>query len=204
MTSFCLPRGYLWNPVPTYFSDTTVAVFQPDVYWTVAADPRCAKTIIDIGCGSAAKSLALQDRYTVIGVDRGENLRRAIAAGLVLGWELDLEHEWPSQSAAGYRRVTIICADVIEHLADPTRLLEGLAEAHRRGCPLIAVTSPDRDRVHGAGHLGPPANPCHAREWSAAELVTLLASYGMRAEQSWTRSSSLSPEENTTLILVGQ
>lgn len=202
--SLCLPRGYTPNPEPAYYTDDTRVVWQPDLYETVAADPRCASTILDLGCGAAGKAIALQDRYTVVGVDHGENLHRAITAGLILGWELDLESQWPRHSPAGYRSVTIICADVIEHLRDPTRLLEGLAEAHNAGCPLIAVSSPDRDLVHGPGHRGPPANPCHAREWSAAEFVTLFASYGMAAEQSWTRSSTLAADQHTTLLLVGR
>lgn len=204
-TRFHLPAGYVERSEPAYFVDETVAVWQPDLYAEVAADARFTGTVLDVGCGSAGKLAALPEAVRVIGVDTGTN---AALARQTLGQrgaviECDLEVS-PLPLWEDPRGLTIICADVIEHLVDPAYLLAGLAAAHRAGCPLIVVSTPDRDRLHGSDHHGPPANPCHVREWAPSEFEALFADYGMTGVLRWTRSSSLDDRHDTMVLTIAQ
>ncbi len=198
-----LPKGYKPNPRPVYFEDATEDVWQPRLYQEVAADPRCANTILDLGCGNGEKLVALPGRFRVIGVDKGPNIQRAVRQARGEWVALDLERAFPSIPAPA--RVTIICADVVEHLRDPRRLLYGLSRAHRLGSPLIVVSTPDRDKTRGEDNLGPPGNPCHAREWTPAEFQRLLEDYGLFAEPvRWTLTSTRDERRDTMVFTVAQ
>jgi hypothetical protein len=70
-----------------------------------------------------------------------------------------------------------VCVEVIEHVERPDRLLAKLQAALAPGMPAV-ISTPDRDRTHGPGHLGPPPNPQHAQEWTLDELRLLLADHG--------------------------
>lgn len=198
-----LPPNYTCNPEPAYFVDDTVAVWQPDLYEEVASDARCGGTILDLGCGAGDKLVALDDRFALVGVDCGENIQTAIRQMRGSWLALDLEAAFPEIESPA--ETTIICADVIEHLRDPRVLLWGLSKAHFDGCPLIVVSTPDRDKARGPGDLGPPLNPCHAREWAPREFRRLLADYGLRSEATrWTRSSSRDERRDTMVFTVAQ
>lgn len=201
--AYRLPRDYVSRTAPAYYDDDTEAVWQPDLYSEVAADPRCTTTILDLGCGNGDKLVALDERFALVGVDCGANIQRAIRQPRGSWNALDLEAAFPDID--GVAETTIICADVVEHLRDPRRLLYGLSQAHRAGCPLIVISTPDRVALYGAGHLGPPPNKCHAREWAPHEFRRLLADYGMRSEPTrWTRSSTLSENRATMVFTVAK
>jgi predicted TPR repeat methyltransferase len=201
--SFRLPPAYTPNPEPTYFVDDTSAVWQPDLYAEVASDARCGGTILDLGCGAGDKLVALDDRFALVGVDCGENIQTAVRQTRGRWLALDLEAAFPEIESPS--ETTIIAADVVEHLRDPRLILWGLSKAHFDGSPLIVISTPDRDKLHGPDHLGPPANPCHAREWAPHEFRRLLADYGLRSEPTrWTRSSSASERRDTMVFTVAQ
>jgi SAM-dependent methyltransferase len=203
---FHLPPGYVERSDPAYFVDDTAEVWQPDLYEEVAADPRCAGTILDLGCGNGDKLAVLADRFEVVGVDYGENIQRAVRHGVGSWIAFDLSDGWPKPwlLIPPPKTLTIICADLIEHLPDPSALLADMAWAHRAGCPLIVLSTPDRTRRAASEQFGPPANPCHVREWAPDEFAALLADYGMVAEMRWTRSSSGSDARDTIVATVAQ
>jgi len=65
----------------------------------------------------------------------------------------------------------LICADVIDHILDPDRLLDYIdtVPAER-----IILSTPDRSLMYGhrqRGWWGPPHNPWHIREWSFSEFA---------------------------------
>jgi hypothetical protein len=154
--------------------------YQPDVYRRAArlARRRGASTIVDVGCGNARKLVALHPEFEVIGLDIGSNIERCRAAYPFGAWiEHDLESGTPLPVDDNVLRTSVIvCADVIEHLLAPERALRTLS-----GTPALCllVSTPDRWRVYGGEHLGPPANPAHVREWSRKELGLLLKSCGL-------------------------
>jgi SAM-dependent methyltransferase len=182
---FCIKHGYVARAQESYFDDepyaTSAIVHQPDAYALagfLAARYR-AEAIIDIGCGVARKLMALPDLRKV-GVDFGPNLRYCQRSYPNEAWiEADLEsaRDLPLADDLVARSV-VICADVIEHLADPTCLLTLLADLSRRACAVV-ISTPERDLVRGGDDMGPPANPAHVREWNIGEFETLLTRHAL-------------------------
>ena len=72
----------------------------------------------------------------------------------------------------------LVCADVIEHLVDPTGLLLAL-RALLEHAPVALLSTPERVLVRGADDQGPPANVAHVREWALDELVALSTAAGL-------------------------
>lgn len=182
---FCIKHGYVARAQASYFDDepyaTSAVVHQPDAYALAAflAERYGAETIIDIGCGSAGKLMALKD-FRTIGVDFGSNLRYCRQAYPGGTWiEADLESARDLGIADDVvTRSVIICADVVEHLVDPTCLLALLADLARRACAVL-ISTPERDLVRGRDGMGPPANPAHVREWNQDEFETLLTRHAL-------------------------
>ena len=189
---FGLPTGYEENPPASadavgqgFWAEGAVATdvrMQAPVYrWAaeVARTPE-VRTVLDVGCGSARKLVDLVAPHAhVVGCDQASGIRRARreAPDLALV-EGDLDDPATWERALGHRPDLVICADVIEHLADPARLLDRLRDL----CGptgLLLLSTPDRSRLDGAPQGGPPRNPRHVREWTAAEMEALLVAHGL-------------------------
>lgn len=193
---FMLPAGYQSQPPAAWTSDPPRLTFQPDAYRLAADLARelgCG-TVHDLGVGTCDKVRDLAGlRY--VGWDLGPVVNRAAARFGHLDlrpWDVDLAGAPP-----GLAGCVVACVDVLEHLARPDRVLRGL-----RACRGALLTTPDRDRPDGVP-LGPPRNPCHAREWSADEFLRLVDSYLGRThhlELGRTRSSSAGDQRWTTVV----
>ena len=96
----------------------------------------------------------------------------------------------------------LVCGDVIEHLVRPERLLHGLRLALDHGAHAVFLTTPDRELISGVGHLGPPENPAHVREWRSSELAEFMASVGLRGHFGLTRSNDVMPYMRTILVVI--
>jgi hypothetical protein len=118
------------------------------------------------------------DGFRKVGVDFGGNLDHCRQAFPAETWiEADLERDAViSVDDATLRRSVVICADVIEHLVDPTSLLALLRGLTDKASAVI-VTTPERDLVRGVADTGPPANSAHVREWNLEELRRLLQAH---------------------------
>jgi glycosyltransferase involved in cell wall biosynthesis len=179
VNDFCIRPGYRANLTPSYFPDAPGdLVYQPHVYELAGflAERAGCTHVIDVGCGAGGKLAALATRFEAIGIDHGANLDAARARGIHVMAQ-DLERGLPPMDAAALRRAVVVCADVVEHLVDPSALLDGLAQWSNE-CPYMLISTPDRDRVRGYGDSGPPANPAHVREWNADEFDALLTRHG--------------------------
>jgi SAM-dependent methyltransferase len=181
---YFLRPDYEIRPKPKYFEDFVPGEnhpsYQPDVYALGEALALIGKRrIIDIGCGKAERLKSLADRFDVVGVDFGKNIEYCKHNHAFGHWlEHDLEADAPFPFApADVLDSIVICADVIEHLANPLPLLANLKKCADAGA-CVLLSTPERDLVRGRDHLGPPSNPAHVREWSIGELRALLLHVG--------------------------
>lgn len=205
-SSYCVKEGYQTREIPEYFHEVDGdVVWQPDVYGELGdfADRLGATRVIDVGCGSAAKLAALHPRFDVVGIDFGANLEvcRRHAFGTWIEHDLESTEALPVDAEL-LRGSVIVCADVIEHLVRPERLLRALRQA-LEVAEAVVLSTPERDLTRGAEHLGPPPNPCHVREWSREELVQLLRSAGFaHVSAGLTRSNDHDPARHTILACL--
>ena len=171
---------------PEYFDDAGRAdahiVHQPDVYALAAhlGGLLGASHVIDVGCGAAEKLLPLGERFKLVGLDLGLNLETCRRRHPEHTWlEFDAERDPPPPlPPALLSRSVLVCADVIEHLVDPTGLLLAL-RALLDHAPVALLSTPERVLVRGAGDQGPPANAAHVREWALDELAALATAAGL-------------------------
>ena len=203
--NYCLPSGYRARIEPSYFADTGFEeVGQPDVYPEAASLARRLGTrkIIDVGCGTADKLVALHPEFEIVGIDYGPNIevcRRRYGFG---SWvEVDLDHG-ESLGVRDFEGALLVCADVIEHLVHPERLVGMLSKALASGADALVLSTPDRELTRGPGDLGPPRNPCHVREWTGAELERFFSSMGLVGHFGRTRSNDVVPALRTIFAVI--
>lgn len=206
MSQYAIKPNYTARTEPAYFQDTiTHEIWQPDVYALAAHIARLMKrhTLIDIGCGRAHKLMGYAGEFKIVGLDHGDNIQWCKDHYPEYKW-MDYDLEW--QTGVFERELVtdavIICADIIEHLKDPRGLI-GLFKLNARYAPIV-FTTPDRLRMYGYDHDGPPTNPHHTREWTLDEMRTLLNSRGIPITWAgYTASENRTRAKNTMLFLLG-
>ena len=205
MTEYFIKAGYTARLEPNYFVDADLnAVWQPDLYEEAAAVARLtgARKIVDVGCGTAAKLVALHPEFEIVGIDYGTNIEHA-REHYPFGTWIDADLDESSESLyQGTDDAVLVCGDVIEHLVHPERLLQGLRHGLDAGAHALLLTTPDRELVSGVDHAGPPENPAHVREWSSLELADFMASLGLHGHFGLTRSNDVMPYMRTILAVV--
>jgi 2-polyprenyl-3-methyl-5-hydroxy-6-metoxy-1,4-benzoquinol methylase len=180
-------------------------VLQPDVYLLADALARLgAGLVIDIGCGKGGKLVELSRRHDVIGIDIGANIaycRSQHPFGRWIEHDLCRSGPLPLQDVA-LRGSVVVCADVIEHLADPLPLLRHLRVCADRGA-CVLLSTPERALVRGRWDKGPPFNRAHVREWTIGELRALLVHVGFEiAFLGLTANSSIKRELSTAIAVL--
>lgn len=199
--------GYKSRRRPRYFVDDVPGVtWQPDVYEEAArlAVQRSASSIIDVGCGTAGKLVALHPSFEIVGIDYGVNLATCRSRYSFGAWlEHDLESDLPLPLAdRQLDRGVVVAADVVEHLRRPAILLGKLATCIERGAAVV-ISTPERNLEHGPEHAGPPPNPAHAREWTIGEFAAFLESENLsRGTIGLTRSNDQEVAEKTILAIL--
>lgn len=206
---FFIKRGYIHRKCPIYFEDNRKGiVYQPHVYEFAGYLGKLysAKYIIDVGCGSGQKLAMLYSKFKIIGIDFGPNIKNArqkYPFGLWIEWNLDDPGQIPIPEDILAESV-IICADVIEHLGDPSYLLSNL-KSWMDYAPVCLISTPERDLVRGDIDFGPPANPAHVREWNIREFERLLLFYGFNIEfLGLTVNNNIDLEKKTILAVIGK
>ena len=182
MDNFYIKTGYRIREQPDYFIDEETdeenqLIWQPEIYAFVAYLARTLNCthLIDIGCGRATKLVEYHPEFEIIGIDYESNIqycKKNYSFGTWLDWNLE-QSEFIPLTTDVVKNAVIICADVIEHLVDPNRLLDNLCHLLNKA-PVAIISTPDRDLVHGQEHMGPPLNPHHVREWNRNEFDHLL------------------------------
>jgi len=208
---FFIKSGYISRTKPEYFEDRYEegrwVIYQPDVYELAGylGERFGCRYIIDIGCGNGKKLAELHPRFEIIGVDYGVNLEVCREHYPFGTWqEHDLEQ--PEHIAIPdeiLSQAIVICADVIEHLVDPSHLLNNLRGMMEHS-PACLLSTPDRDLSTSPDHLGPPINPSHVREWNLAELNDLLLHFRFNVEFiGLTMNNHYNLEKKTILSVMG-
>jgi SAM-dependent methyltransferase len=205
MDGYRIKEGYAINAEPQLYEDTLEdsEFYQLPVYELAAglAGRPGVRSVLDVGCGLATKLY----RYlrplceTVTGVDLPGTIaccRKLHPEGSWVAGDL----EDPAFAVPGTYDL-IVSADVIEHLRDPDRLLHVVGAASHRDT-LVVISTPERDLRRGAGHMGPPGNGAHVREWNRAEFQDYVRSRGFAVEES--RIVELSPGTMTCLVVVAR
>lgn len=204
--SFFLPPDYNSRIENQHFLDKpTENVYQPHVYELAAFLARRSgvRRIIDVGCGSGAKLSGLTNEFEIIGIDCAATIPLFRENNKNAKWIIcDLESELPEISKDYLTDSLVICSDVIEHLQNPEPLARYLADISLIA-PYVLISTPDRDRVRGWLDDGPPANPCHVREWGASEFLRFLRSSGFPEHVLFGHTiNTYSHRVNSTLLVI--
>jgi GT2 family glycosyltransferase/2-polyprenyl-3-methyl-5-hydroxy-6-metoxy-1,4-benzoquinol methylase len=173
---YCISSQYKTNPA-SYFDDTNnLDEFQNEVYDYARsiADSSQAKTILDIGCGSAFKLTKYfpSSDFVVHGIDVEKTVTKLSERYPKQIWHIyDIDNdEFPP---ALDKFDLVICSDLIEHLNDPDKLI---AFINKLRATQIIFSTPDRSIISSRNMKfgGPPDNPHHVREWSFNEFGAYL------------------------------
>jgi len=209
---FFIDKKYQERFEPKYFDDVLFEekniVYQPDIYPLAAylGEKFGCDYIIDVGCGTANKLVQLHPNFKIIGIDFGDNIKRCMEKYDFGTW---LNHDLESIKPIEIQRDVltnsiIICADVIEHLSDPTYLLNNLKMFLDYSSACL-ISTPGRDLDPTKPQLGPPRNPHHVREWAVKEFANLLKSYNFNtAFLGHMTNNDQDLQKNTILAIIEQ
>jgi len=174
LENFGIKPGYRHRAQPAWWDDRHwQAQFQQPVYDLARALMRKEgmASVLDIGTGSGYKLIHTLGDHQTIGTEIQPALAHLQKRYPERRWLLsDLGKPCPIPCVD-----LVLCSDVIEHLSDPCILLDYIAgiSAWKK----LVISTPNRDLVRGPGSMGPPANPCHAREWIPSELIPYVAQW---------------------------
>src|SRR4029077_5069503 len=99
-----------------------------------------ARRILDFGCGTGGKLVALADRFEIVGIDYGPNIEMCRSTYDVGTWLVD-DFEAPGAVDVDAAGAVVVCSDVIEHLRRPEVLLEKLRAARDGGALAVLIST---------------------------------------------------------------
>ena len=181
---YFITKKYQERLKPEYFADLMYEkqniVYQPDIYPLAAflGKKFDCDYIVDVGCGLANKLIQLHPKFKIVGIDYGDNIKSCLEKYDFGIW---INHDLESKSLLKIKKdilknSILICSDVIEHLRDPSFLLNTLKKFLDYS-PACLVSTPARDLDPTKPQLGPPRNIHHVREWTVEEFSHLLNYY---------------------------
>ncbi len=192
MSDYFLPRDYCPNPPiahggEPYWTEPRIKLshrYQYHVYQLAAAiaSRESRFSIADVGCGPATKLLHFfGEKYELYGFDLPESIqicKQRHERGVFS--EVDFDGAVNSDGLQKKFEL-IICADIIEHLANPAYLIDFIRDIAAPDAKILWST-PNRNRLYASETLS-PANPAHVREWSDSEFKQFVESFGFTVLQ---------------------
>lgn len=156
--------------------------FQYDVYVKAVefATKNNSKTIVDLGSGPGTKIKMLFDtnKYEITFIDQ-PNCQYIINKNFPSSKFIPVNLESIDNKLA-LKADLIICADVIEHLHNPSALLNFIKNSLAEN-GIAFISTPERDILRGK-HCIRSHHDAHVREWNAIELKRLLTYFDFRIE----------------------
>lgn len=175
--NYFIKNGYAENVPKLSYEDTIndSAHYQRDVYELARKLilEQHLRSVLDVSCGSGVKLYSIIEPVCakITGIDSAEIINFC-RSNYDFGEWLVVDLDNPSGYKIGSFDL-IICADVIEHLAYPDKLLYYIKRnAHDES--IIVMSTPERDIVRGRRSFGPSPNPMHVREWNTQEFHDYL------------------------------
>jgi 2-polyprenyl-3-methyl-5-hydroxy-6-metoxy-1,4-benzoquinol methylase len=171
------------EPSDRYWTDERIeysARYQHHVYLLAAriAAQNQYRVGLDLGCGSGTKAARILSKVLpeIILVDQPSSEKLAKKALPDANFvSADLE---TCEFVMEAQMDLIICADVVEHLADPLPCIN-FARDHLKTTGTAIFSTPERDILRGPDCMTSP-HPAHVREWNATEFRALLEHVGFR------------------------
>ncbi len=169
--TLCIHPHYRHRPDPAHFDDRSMRDEWQNAVYSYARDftrDRDIRRVVDFGCGSGYKLMKYFAGFETVGYELEPSLSHLL--------ETYPGRTWQKASLDGrFTGDLLICADVIEHLADPTVLMEKI----KRG-PLqtVILSTPALEILAERGEsprLGPPDNESHVNEWTTREFRDFCA-----------------------------
>jgi SAM-dependent methyltransferase len=155
-----------------------VLAYQHHVYLLTAKliEDKGLKSALELGCGPATKTASMLwpklDCLTLIDQPTCERLvKETIPTATFIS--ADIEH---CELTLNQQFDLIVCADVLEHLANPLPCLE-FAYKHLSQLGFAVFSTPERDILRGRKCMNSP-HPSHVREWNKWEFNQLLNHVG--------------------------
>jgi len=186
------------------FTENTVEYEQPDVYSFVKhLAQRCnIKYIIDIGCVYHYQTTELYPEFQIIGIGCGENLQYCMKQYKFAKWiDVDFTNKITiSISEEILKESIIVCADIVEHLDNPTHLIE-LLRRFLNYSPYAILTAINRDHKN-TNDDGRPLNSQHVREWNFSEFNQLVSENFNLSNIGLTINNHKDKEKNIIIALL--
>ena len=186
--NYFIKEGYRCNldskgKATPFVGDKTMALrFQVPVYEFAEETIKKygSKSVLDVGCGWGVKlnEFVYPVCRNIVGIDGIKEKIRFCRKEYPFGrWFVDNIESTRLKLNRTFDLV--ISSDVIEHLADPDKLLFYIRKFSSE-TTFIIISTPERDLFRGKGSFGPPANPAHVREWNTAEFKRYIESRKFR------------------------
>lgn len=168
---FQIRKGYNHRESVVHFDDSkNKDEWQNEVYQMAkeALDKHGFEDVIDFGCGSGFKLLKYFKNSNTLGFE--------IEPTLSYLRDKYVDSKWASFDAEKkYSCDILILSDVIEHLENPSDVLQSLIESI--DFKMIFISTPDRSLLEDGRPYGPPKNVSHYREWNFNEFKAYLSDY---------------------------
>lgn len=170
-------RGPYWTPERIALSSK----YQYAVYQRAnrLAHDRGARSILDVGCGPATKLAGMRGPLQMFGIDAPDAIAvalRTLPTGRFVSADLDSSSLDLAALVPDCSREIVICADVLEHLMHPDRLLLAIRAFSTKDTRIV-LSTPERHCLLGKVALRPSVDD-HVREWSFAEFRRFVERLG--------------------------
>jgi len=167
---------------------------EPYKYAARLMQEHSLKSVIDVGCGLAAKLVTyiVPVAKRVVGVDTNETISILKNKYPKVCWKVADFEKFTNPVAENFD--LLICVDVIEHMEDPDKLLDFIKRQTTESTTVL-ITTPDRFNWEPNG---PPPNKRHVREWTLSEFKNYLKKSGFKVNKAF----HVSNLERITIVAV--